>query len=56
MSKINDQTIKRLEKALEVRKALVNLGINDNICPDLKPFFMILNNWVKVGEFKQGII
>lgn len=52
----NDQIKKRLEKAIEVKKALNGLNIHDEICPDLKPFSKILSDWVKDGEFAQGKI
>ena len=56
MTESKDQALKRLEKALEVRKALLKLGINDEICPDLKPFFTLMNDWIREGGFKEGKI
>jgi hypothetical protein len=46
----------RLEKAIEVKKALINLNITDEICPELKDFSKILSDWVRDGTHKQGKI
>jgi hypothetical protein len=54
--RLGDQVVKRLEKAIEVKKALINLNINDEICPELKPFSKILSDWVKDGKFVEGKI
>jgi len=56
--KINDikslpQVKKRLEKALEVKRGLMNLNIDDSFCGD---FPMKLNDWVKNGTSYTGKI
>jgi hypothetical protein len=54
--RLSCQVAERLEKAIEVKKALIGLNINEEICPNLKPFSKILNDWVKDGKFAQGKI
>lgn len=51
-----DPVSKRLEKAIEVKKALLNLNISDEICPSLKQFSVILNDWVRDGDSRNGKI
>ena len=55
-NRLGDQVAKRLEKAIEVKKALINMNINEEICPDLAPFSKILSDWVKDGKFQQDKI
>lgn len=56
LSKKNDPVSKRLEKAIEVKKALINLNLSEEICPGLKDFSVILNEWVKEGKYSEGKI
>ncbi len=56
MDNITDNITKRLGKALEVKRALINFGVDEELCPGLKEFSVILNNWLKDGKFQQGEI
>ncbi len=56
MTSFDDGVSKRLEKAIEVKKTLINLNIYDEICPNLKSFSKILSDWVKDGKFVEGKI
>jgi hypothetical protein len=47
---------KRVEKAIEVKKALKNLGISEDLCINLKKFSKLLNEWVKYGHYDEGKI
>lgn len=47
---------KRLEKALETKRALVSMQITEETCNDLKLFSAILNEWVKDGKYAEGKI
>lgn len=47
---------KRLEKAIEVKTALINMNIDENDYPGLKELAGILSAWVKDGQFKSGTI
>ena len=46
----------RLAKAIEVKKALLELEITEEICPNLTEFSKILNEWVKTDEWFSGKI
>lgn len=52
----NDEISKRLEKAIEVKQTLIKLDINEELCPGLKSFSIILGNWVRDGKFQEGKI
>lgn len=49
-------TTQRLKKAIEVKKALMSLGLNEEVYTGLKEFSIILNEWVKDGVAKKGYI
>jgi len=46
----------RVNKAIEVKTALINMNIDENDYPGLKELAKLLSNWVRDGSFKKGVI
>ncbi len=53
---MNSDITLRIQKAIEIKKSLIGLGINEEICIELKRFYAILNDWVRSGTFASGKI
>ncbi len=45
---------KRYKEAVKIKRGLLGLEITEEICPNLKEFSKLLNEWAKEGKFKKG--
>ncbi len=55
---MNDKINDKIAKAIQIKKAIKDLGIieNSEIYPELDKFSKILNNWVFNDEWNRGQI